>query len=79
MVRKVQSLGRLVKRIFSIFDLTPDYDDEDHHPLIRHGNLRLEINFGTTLSHTINVIVYAEFDNIVEINNNRNIQFDYTS
>ena len=61
------------------FDLTPDYDDEDHYPLIRHGNLRLEMNFGTTLAHTINVIVYAEFDNIIEINNNRNIQFDYTS
>ena len=39
----------------------------------------LEMNFGTSLPHTINVIVYAEFDNIVEINNNRNIQFDYTS
>ena len=61
------------------FDLTPDYDDEDHYPLIRHGNLRLEMNFGTTLAHTINIIVYAEFDNIIEINNNRNIQFDYTS
>ena len=61
------------------FDLTPDYDDEDHYPLIRHGNLRLEMNFGTTLPHTINIIVYAEFDNIIEINNNRNIQFDYTS
>ena len=61
------------------FDLTPDYDDEDHYPLIRHGNLRLEMNFSTTFSHTINVIVYAEFDNIVETNNNRNIQFVYTS
>ena len=61
------------------FELTPDYDDEDHYPLIRHGNLRLEMNFGTTLAHTINIIVYAEFDNIIEINNNRNIQFDYTS
>ena len=60
------------------FDLTPDYDDEDNYPLIRHGNLRLEMNFGTMLSHTINVIVYAEFD-IVEINNNRNIQFHYIS
>ena len=61
------------------FDLTPVYDDEDHYPLIRHGNLRLEINFGTSLPHSINVIVYAEFDNIVEINTNHNIQFDYTS
>ena len=61
------------------FDLTPDYDDEEHYPLIRHGYLRLDMHFGTTLPHTINIIVYAEFDNIIEINNNRNIQFDYTS
>ncbi len=61
------------------FDLTPDYDGDDHYPLIRHGNLRLEMNFAATLSQTINVIVYAEFDNIIEISNNRNIQFDYTS
>ena len=61
------------------FDLTPDYDDDDRFPLIRHGNLRLEMNFASVLAHTINIIVYAEFDNIIEISNNRNIQFDYTS
>ena len=61
------------------FDLTPDYDGDDHYPLIKHGNLRLEMNFATTLEQTINVIVYAEFDNIIELSNSRNIQFDYTS
>jgi hypothetical protein len=61
------------------FDLTPDYDGDDHYPLIKHGNLRLEMNFATTLTQTINVIVYAEFDNIIELSNSRNIQFDYTS
>ena len=61
------------------FDLTPDYDGDDHYPLVKHGNLRLEMNFATTLAQTINVIVYAEFDNIIELSNNRNIQFDYTS
>ena len=59
------------------FDLTPDYDDEDHYPIIKHGNLRLEINFATALSKAINILVYAEFDNIIEITNNRNIQIDY--
>ena len=78
MVRKVQSSNRKIGQE-DILNLTPDYDDEDHYPLIRHGNLQLEINFGTTLPHTINVIVYAEFDNIVKINNNRDIQFDYKS
>ena len=61
------------------FDLTPDYDGDDHYALIKHGNLRLEMNFATALSHTVNIIVYAEFDNIIEITSNRNIQFDYSS
>ena len=60
------------------FDLTPDYDDDDHYPIIKHGNLRLEINFGATLANAINIIVYAEFDNIIEISNHRNIQMDYS-
>ena len=61
------------------FDLTPDYAGEDHYALIKHGNLRLEMNFGQALAHTINIIVYAEFDNIIEISDRRNIQFDYSS
>ena len=61
------------------FDLTPDYAGNDHYALIKHGNLRLEMNFNTALSHTVNVIVYAEFDNIIEITERRNLQFDYTS
>lgn len=60
------------------FDLTPDYDDDDHYPIIKHGNLRLEINFTAAITKPINIIVYAEFDNIVEITGNRNIQMDYT-
>ena len=59
------------------FDLTADYDDEDHYPIIKHGNLRLEINFARALPKAINILVYTEFDNIIEITNNRNIQVDY--
>lgn len=59
------------------FDLTPDMDSGDHHALIKHGNLRLEVDFNQELETTINVIVYAEFDNIIEITSDRQIQFDY--
>ena len=38
----------------------------------------LEINFTATVAMPINIIVYAEFDNIIEITGNRNIQMDYT-
>lgn len=59
------------------FDLTPDMDADDHYALIKHGNLRLEVQFSDPLAHPINVLVYAEFDNIVEITADKHIQFDY--
>ena len=60
-----------------VFDLTQDLDADDHYPLIKHGNLRLEVEFGTALPEPINILVYAEFDNIVEITAERNVQIDY--
>ena len=59
------------------FDLTPDVDADDHYGLIKHGNLRLEIEFAEALAATIVVIVYAEFDNIVEITSDRHVSFDH--
>ena len=59
------------------FDLTANCDDDDHYPIIKHGNLRLEINFARALLKALNILVYAEFDNIIDITNNRNIQLDY--
>ena len=52
-------------------------DADDHYGLIKHGNLRLEIEFAQALPATITVIVYAEFDNIVEISRDRHIGFDH--
>ena len=61
------------------FDLTPDLTCGGHFNLQKHGDLRLEINFRQALVQTINVIVYAEFENIIEIDKSRNVIFDYTS
>lgn len=60
------------------FDLTPDLaSGGGHFELIKQGNLRLDVRFGTALPNTINVIVYAEFDNILQIDKTRNVIFDY--
>ena len=59
------------------FDLTPDMDADDHYALIKHGNLRLEVEFEDALASPISVLIYAEFDNVVEITADRNIQVDY--
>jgi len=59
------------------FDLTPDLAEEGHFNLVRNGNLRLEMKFALALPNTINVIAYAEFQNVLEIDRNRNVIFDY--
>jgi hypothetical protein len=58
------------------FDLTPDMSEVGAFQLIKQGNLRVEIHFTST---TINVIMYAEFDNVIEIDRNRQVLFDYSA
>lgn len=59
------------------FDLTPDLCDGAHLNLVRHSNLRLEIKFSVPLEQTISLLVYAEFENVIEINKARNILYDF--
>ena len=61
------------------FDLTPDLNDGGHFNLVKQGNLRLELHFAKPLPDTICVIVYAEFDNIIEVDRSRNVIFDYAA
>jgi hypothetical protein len=44
-----------------------------------YGNLRVEIHFAEALAGTINVVLYAEFDNVIEIDRNRQVLFDYSA
>ncbi|XP_043406785.1 uncharacterized protein F54H12.2-like [Chelonia mydas] len=59
------------------FDLSPDQECADHYFLIKTGNLRAEIRFGKALTITVNMIVCGVFDNVIEINQRRNVLFDY--
>jgi len=59
------------------FDLTPDLAEDDHFNLSREGSVRLDLKFTTALPNTVNVIAYAEFENVIEIDRNRNVIFDY--
>jgi hypothetical protein len=63
------------------FDLTPDLSasSTSHWNLVRHGSVRLEVRFESALTTTINCVVYAEFDNIIEINKHRDVSVDYNS
>ncbi|XP_067288479.1 uncharacterized protein F54H12.2-like [Pseudorasbora parva] len=59
------------------FNLTPDEDCGQHISLVKSGNIRLEARFKNPLPHTINLIVYAVFDSIIEVSNRRQVLVDY--
>jgi hypothetical protein len=63
------------------FDLTPDLSAHlsTHWNLIRHGSLRAELGFAEALPEVINMILYAEYDNVIEIDKARNVTTDYGS
>src|SRR6218665_895085 len=59
------------------FDLTADQCEGNHLNLLRHGTVRVDMKFAQLLPNTINVIAFAEFENILEIDRSRNVLFDY--
>ena len=61
------------------FDLTPDLcSSSGHHfSVARRGNLRVEMGFDKVLPFTGNVIVYNEFESIIEIDSDRKVTHDY--
>lgn len=62
------------------FDLTSDLSsNESHWNIIKSGCLRLEVRFEEPLTKTITAIIFAEFDNVIEIDKNRNVSIDYNS
>ena len=63
------------------FDLTPDLSAHchTHWNLVRSGSVRIEVGFEVAPITTINCIVYAEYDNILEIGSTRQILSDFSA
>ena len=59
------------------FDLSPDEDDGGHWDLVKDGPVSVNIEFGTALANPVEIIVYAEFDNLLTIDKTRNVSIDY--
>ena len=59
------------------FDLTPDLCSGDQFNLIKTGNLDIALTFSKSLEKSIVVIIYLEYDNLVEINNKYEVSYDY--
>ena len=60
------------------FDLSADSSasDNTHWNLIRNGNLRIEVRFSEPLAQPVNLILYAEFDAMLELTSNRECIID---
>ncbi|XP_078515002.1 uncharacterized protein F54H12.2-like [Lissotriton helveticus] len=59
------------------FDLTPDMEDGDHYSLVKNGNLKAEIRFSAALTTNVNMVIFAVFDSVIQVNHARQILFDY--
>ena len=59
------------------FDLTADLGEDDHFSLVRQGSVRLALKFADALADTVSVIAYAEFENVIEVDRDRNVVFDF--
>ncbi len=59
------------------FDLSPDEDDGgDHWDLVKDGETTVNIHFAAATVAAVEVIVYAEFDNLLTIDRMRNTFID---
>ena len=61
------------------FDLSPDLAKEGHFNLVKQGTVRVELTFGAALPNTVTVVANAEFENVIEIDRNRNVIYDFGS
>lgn len=61
------------------FDLSPDLSaSSSHWNLQRQGSLRIDVRFAAPLAAPVNAIIYAEFQNLIEIDKDRNIITDFS-
>jgi hypothetical protein len=61
------------------FDLSPILTDSKSFSLARQGTVRVDMTFGEALPSTVTIVSYAEFENFIEIDRNRNVVHDFNN
>jgi len=59
------------------FKLTLHLGEDDHFSLAKQGSVRVVVKFGEALDDPVTVVAYAEFQNVIEIDRNRNVIYDF--
>ncbi|CAF1124510.1 unnamed protein product [Brachionus calyciflorus] len=58
------------------YDLSPDLCSGEHFNLIKTGNLSIHLTFKTGPNIPLQLVLYQEFDSVIEINQNRVVTSD---
>jgi hypothetical protein len=60
------------------YDLSPDLSSSESHWSIQNqGSCRLELGFAKSLPCVVNLVIFAEFVDCIEVDRNRNIHIQY--
>ena len=60
------------------FDLTPDMcSSSPHFNLVQKGTLSIEIQFSVAPEHAVSLVCYGDFENLIQIDSERNVVYDY--
>jgi len=61
------------------FDLSPDLTGDPKFDQLRTGSVRLQLKLADYLPVPVTLIVYAKYQNMIEIDKNRNIIYDFSA
>ena len=59
------------------FNLARDHDQV--FEVSKRGSVRIYLKFDVVLAPTVNVIVYAKYENVIQIDSTRNVLLDYSN
>ena len=57
--------------------MTSDLGQDDYFSLAKQGSVRLVLKFADALTDPVTVIAYAELQNVIKLERNRNVIYDF--
>lgn len=60
-------------------DYSSVLSEDDHFNFERQGTVRPDMKLATALPNTVTVVAYAEFENVIEDDRNRNVILDFNN
>ena len=64
---------------YILFGFNQATDHNQVFEVSERGSVRIDLKFDVAFAHTINVIGYAEYENVIQIDSARNVLLDYSN